>query len=286
MLKKILKISLLGIFLISCSESDEQIEDLVSVETPIVNDPDLESMGLKISVDKKEGNIFESFNFKLEQKNQSIYFGDLAQHLDSLVFKISDYNGTKKIFEKLENGNTGTTQFNHNFYLLGNYNTSILGYKSGNIIYKDDIDLKISNQKDFLVTNWNNFSENTPTGYFNALSKNSLVFHNRFENNNPYISVTNSWDNINDYTADQIKQMDKDFLYNYFVKVYSTPQYTEANTSNLKDIYAQNFEKSIKNDIPVSIWITSKNKIALMKEYSTTNSSQFYGYRIIAEPNN
>ncbi|MCX8524821.1 hypothetical protein OF897_12945 [Chryseobacterium formosus] len=286
MLKNILKISLLGIFLISCSESDEQIEDLVSVETPIVNNPDLESIGLKIFVDKQEGNILESFIFKLEQKNKSTYFGDLAQHLDSLVFKISDYNGTKKIFEKLENGNTGTIQFNHNFYFPGNYNASILGYKSGKITYKDDIDLKISNQKDFLVTNWNNFSENTPIGYFNALSKNSLVFHNRFENSNPYISVTNSWDNINDYTTDQIKQMDRDFLYNYFVKFYSIPQYTEANTSNLKDIYTQNFKKSIKNDIPVSIWITAKNKIALMKEYSTTNSSQFYGYRIIAEPNN
>ncbi|HEX7870712.1 MAG TPA: hypothetical protein VF455_11435, partial [Chryseobacterium sp.] len=99
---------MLGIFLISCSESDEQIEDLVSVETPIVNNPDLESIGLKIFVDKQEGNILESFIFKLEQKNKSTYFGDLAQHLDSLVFKISDYNGTKKIFEKLENGNTGT----------------------------------------------------------------------------------------------------------------------------------------------------------------------------------
>lgn len=285
MLKNFLKISLLGLFLISCSDTDEQIADLTPTETPIVNDPALTSMEIKLSVNKTEGNIFDSFIFKLEQKNQSGYFGDLDQHLDSLVFKVSDVKATKRLFEKIDNGNTGTTQFSHNFYLPGNYNASILGYKSGKIIYKDDINLKVSDTKDFLVTNWDNFSVNTPTGYYNALGKNSLVFYNNLENGHPYISVTNSWDNMNAYTADQIKNMDKDYLYNYFVKVYSVPQYSETNTPNMKDIYVQNFKKSLKNDVPVNIWITPKNKIALMKEYSSNNPSQFYGYRIIAEPN-
>ncbi|MGE6395340.1 hypothetical protein [Chryseobacterium scophthalmum] len=285
MLKNILKISLIGLFLISCSETDEQIVDLIPAETPVVNDPDSTSMEIKLSVNKTSGNIFDGFVFKLEQKNQSSYFGDLDQHLDSLVFKISDIKETKRLFEKMDNGNLGTTQFNHNFYLPGNYNASILGYKSGKIIYKDDINLKVSDTKDFLVTNWDNFSVNTPKGYYNALGKNSLVFYNDFENGNPYIFVSNSWDNMNSYTADQIKTMDKDFLYNYFAKMYSTPQYSEANTPNLKDIYVQNFKKSLKNDIPVNIWITPKSKIALVKEYSDYNPSQFYGYRIIAEPN-
>jgi len=285
MFKNILKISLIGLFLISCSETDEQIADLTPAETPIVNDPALTNMGIKLSVDKTGGDIFDSFIFKLEQKNQSIYFGDLDQHLDSLVFKVSEIKGTKRLFEKIESGNLGITKFNHNFYLPGNYTASILGYKSGKIIYKDDIGLKVSDTKDFLVTNWDNFSVNTPTGYYNALGKNSMVLYNKLENGHPYISVTNSWDNINAYTPDQIKSMDKDFLYNYFVKLYSAPQYSETNTPDLKDIYLQNFKKSIQNDIPVSIWITPKNKIALMKEYSANNPSQFYGYRIISEPN-
>lgn len=285
MIKSILKIALLGFFFISCSEKDDQMEAIVSNETSIVNDPDLENMGIKISVSQKEGNIFQSFIFKLEQKNQSIYYGELTKHLDSLIFKVSDYNKTKKLFENFENSNSGTTQFNHNFYFPGNYNASILGYKNGKIIYKDAIDLKVSDNKDFFVTDWNNFSANTPIGYINALSKNSLAFQNSYENSNPYISVTNYWDNFNDYTTDQIQQMDKDYLYNFLVKFYQLPQYTES-SSSIKDVYNQNFKKTIQNDVPVYIWITSKNKIAVMKQYSVTNPTVFYGYRIIAEPKN
>lgn len=286
MVKKVLRISLLGMFLISCSDSDEQIADLSPTEKPIANDPALTSMGIKLSVDKTEGNIFDSFLFKLEQKNQSSYFGDLDQHLDSLVFKVSEIKTTKKLFEKMESGNVGTTQFNHNFYIPGNYNASILGYKNGKIIYKDDIKLNVSDNKDFLVTNWNQFSVSSHSNvYHNALGKNSLAFYNNYENGNPYILVENLWDNVNGYTENQIQNMDKDYLYNYFVKIYSTPQYSETNTPNIKDIYVQNFKKSLKNNVPVNIWITSKNKIALMKEYSANNPLQMYGYRIIAEPN-
>ncbi|MEA1849258.1 hypothetical protein U9K52_10065 [Chryseobacterium sp. MHB01] len=87
------------------------------------------------------------------------------------------------------------------------------------------------------------------------------------------------------YTDTQIKQMDKEYLYNYLAKYYSAPTYSEGNT-DMKDRYTQNFKKSIKNDIPVHIWITTKSKIALMKQYSSTDPSLFIGYIVIAEPNN
>lgn len=287
MLKNILKISLLGIFFISCSDRDEQIENPATTETPIVNNPDVVNLNLKFSVDKNEGNIFDPFKFILEQDNQSFYLGNLAPYLDSLVLKVSDIKETKKLFERHESGTSGTTKFAHHFSLPGTYSADILGYKNGKITYKDGLKLSVANNKDFLNTNWNNFTT-TPhsVGYVDVLSKTYLAFYNGYENSNPFILIQVSRNSYNDYTADQIKQLDRDFLYNYFVKLYSTPQYYEANTSDLKDIFTQNFKKSLKNNIPVSIWITPKNKIALMKEYSNTNSSQFYGYIIIAEPNN
>lgn len=285
MFKNIVKISFFGFLLISCSDSDEQIEDLVSIEAPIVNDIDLENMGLKISVDRKEGNIFESLTFKLEQKNQSIYFGDLEEHLDSLVFKISGIKETKRLFEKLESGNSGTTTFNHNFYFPGNYDAGILGYKNGKIIYKNDLQLKITNNRDFLVTNWNSFSENNTIAYHNVLTKNSLTFTNSFDNSYPYILVSNVWENQNNYTNDLIYTMDKDFLYNYFVKLYSIPQYSVSGSQNIKNVYLQSFKKKLNNDVPINIWITPKSKIALLKQFSLTDPSKFYGYIVIAEPN-
>lgn len=287
MLKNICKLSLIGLFLISCSTADEQIEDLISAEPTIINDENLTKLGLKISTDKNEGNIFETFQFKLNQNNQSFYFGILEDHLDSLVFKMSDSQTTKKLFEKSESGNSGVTSFNHNFYYPGNYSASILGYKNSKVIYKDQVSIKVTDKNDFLTVNWNNFAQsNHSIGYQNSLLKNSLSLYSAFENGYAYVMVGNMWNSTSNLSQDQINQKDRDYLYNFLVKFYAAPQYSEVIAGDLKSVYLQNFKKAINNDIPVNIWITAKNRIALMKEYSKTNSAQFYGYRIIAEPNN
>lgn len=284
--KKILALSVAGLLLFSCSETE--IMDTNPTETPIKNDPNITDLGLKITADKSSANIFEGVIFKLTQKNQSIYFGALANYLDVLVFRISDTEGEKVIFQKLQNGNSGTISFNHNFYYPGNYTAIIEGFKDGKKIYTDQTSVNVSDNNDFLAVNWNGLpATGTSIGYTNTLQKNTLGFYNGLENQHPFVTVTNIWDNMQSYSDSQIKQMDKEYLYNYLVKYYSNPTYSEGNgNTDLKNIYNQNFKKSIKNDIPVDIWITAKNKIALMKQHSTTDPSSFYGYIITAEPNN
>lgn len=284
--KKILALSVAGLLLFSCSETE--IMDTNPTETQIKNDPNITDLGLKITADKSSANIFEGVIFKLTQKNQSIYFGALANYLDVLVFRISDTEGEKVIFQKLQNGNSGTISFNHNFYYPGNYTAIIEGFKDGKKIYTDQTSINVSDNNDFLAVNWNGFtSTNSSIGYINTLQNNTLSFKNRFENQHPYVIVRNMWDNMYSYSDSQIKQMDKEYLYNYLVKYYSNPTYSEGNgNTDLKSIYTQNFKKSINNDNPANIWITTKNKIALMKEYDSNNSSLFEGYHIIAEPNN
>ncbi|AZA85817.1 hypothetical protein EG349_02945 [Chryseobacterium shandongense] len=284
--KKILALSVAGLLLFSCSETE--IIDTNPTETQIKNDPNLTSLGLKITADKSDANIFENIDFKLSQKNQSTYFGILADYLDVLTFKISNTEGEKIIFEKTQNGNSVTTSFNYHFYYQGNYTATIEGFKDGKKIYSDQTSINVSDNNDFLAVNWNGFtSTGTSVGYTNTLQKNTLGFYSGFENQHPFVTVTNMWDNMQSYSDSQIKQMDKEYLYNYLVKYYSNPTYSEGNgNTDLKSIYTQNFKKSIKNDIPVNIWITAKNKIALMKQHSATYPSSFYGYIITAEPNN
>ncbi|SMP28142.1 hypothetical protein [Chryseobacterium profundimaris] len=287
MYKKIFTLSLAGLLLFSCSET-EIMDTNPTEEAQIKNDPNLADLGLKITADKSSANIFEGVIFKLTQKNQSIYFGALADYLDILVFKISNTEGEKVIFQKLPNGNSGTISFNHNFYYPGNYTATIEGFKDGKKIYTDQTSINVSDNNDFLAVNWNGFTAtNSNVGYVNVLQNNTLSFKNLFENQHPYVIVRNMWDNMYSYSDSQIKQMDKEYLYNYLVKYYSTPTYSEGNGNvDLKDVYTQNFKKSIKNDNPANIWITPKNKIALMKEYDSNDSSLFVGYHVIAEPNN
>ncbi|MEC3876297.1 hypothetical protein [Chryseobacterium salviniae] len=287
MYKKIFTLSLAGLLFFSCSET-EIMDTNPTEEAQIKNDPNLTDLGLKITADKSSANIFEGVIFKLTQKNQSIYFGALADYLDILVFRISNTEGEKIIFQKFTNGNSGTISFNHNFYYPGNYTATIEGFKDGKKIYTDQTSVNVSDNNDFLAVNWNGFTATgTSIGYTNTLQKNMLVFYNGFENQHPFVTVTNTWDNMQGYSDSQIKQMDREYLYNYLVKYYSNPTYSEGNGNiDLKNIYNQNFKKSIKNDIPVNLWITAKNKIALMKQHSPTNPSLFYGYIITAEPNN
>lgn len=284
MYKKILALSVAGLLLFSCS--DTEMADSNPTETQIKNDPALTSLGLKITADKSGVNIFENIDFKLSQKNQSTYFGILADYLDVLTFKISNTEGEKIIFDKTQNGNSVTTSFNYHFYYPGNYTVSIEGFKEGKKIYTDQTSVNVTDNNDFLAVNWNGFTAtDMATGYNNILQNNTLGFFNGFENQHPYVLVTNIWDNMYSYSDTQIKQMDKEYLYNYLAKYYSAPTYSEGNT-DMKDRYTQNFKKSIKNDIPVNMWITTKSKIALMKHYSSTDSSLFIGYIVIAEPNN
>lgn len=287
MYKKIFTLSLAGLLLFSCSET-EIMDTNPQEEAQIKNDPNLTDLGLKITADKSIANIFEGVIFKLTQKNQSTYFGALADYLDILVFKISNTEGEKVIFQKFPNGNSGTISFNHNFYYPGNYTVTIEGFKDGKKIYTDQTFVNVSDNNDFLSVNWNGFtSTNAGVGYVNVLQNNTLSFNNRFENQHPYVIVRNMWDNMYSYSDSQIKDMDKEYLYNYLVKYYSTPTYSTGNGNiDLKSIYTQNFKKSIKNDNPANIWITPKNKIALMKEYDSNDSSLFVGYHVIAEPNN
>ncbi len=286
MLKNILKLSVIGFFIVSCSDADEQFDDLKTTDNAVIHNGDITDLELKISVDKTQGNIFEPFIFQLSQKNSNWYFGNLDEHLDSLVFKMAETQETRKIFEKKKGGNSGMSMFSHHFYFPGDYTASILGYKNGKIIYKDQISMKIEDNNDFLAVDWNNFSETQSQSYHNVFLTNRMIVESAFENNHPFVIVKNMWEYFMNYSADELSQKDKNYLYNYLFKYYSVPQYSETNTSDLKSVYLQNFKKTLYNDIPVNIWITAKNKIALMKEYSKTDPTQFYGYRIIAEPNN
>ena len=287
MFKIVLRLSFLAFVIVSCSDSEDEFQNNNITDSAFINDENLTKLGLKITANKSEGNIFEKFQFKLNQNNQSSYFGDLENHLDSLVFKMSDSKITKKLFQKLPNGYTGTSSFTHNFYFPGEYSANIIGYKKDKIVYKDQIHIIVNDHNDFLAVNWNNFqTSDVSIGYSNLLSENTLAFYSSFDGNHPYVAVTNIWENISDYTSEEISIKDRNYFYNYLLKLYSTPQYSEANTPNMKSIYLQHFKKTINNDIPVNIWITAKNEIALMKEYSKTDPTQFYGYRIIAEPRN
>lgn len=286
MIKKILTVSLLGLLTVSCSADRESLmEEPASQPQPVTNDANIAEIGLRLSVDKSQGNIFESFIFKLEQNNQSVYFGNLTQYLDLLVFRISDTEGQKIIFEKHENGNQGTIQFNHHFYYPGHYTASIEGYKNGKIVFTDKKDVTVSDTRDFLAVNWDNFTatENS-IGYFNAVSDNRIAFFNGFDQMNPYVVMSNSWNSLNPNSTVEIAQKDKEFFYNYLVKYYSAPTYSENGSVDLKNVYLQHFKKAIKNNVPVQIWLTSKNNIALIKSFSETDASVFYGYRVIAEP--
>ena len=273
---KIVLYSLLVVAIMtSCSARNEDLD--LETTTPIVK------YDLKIESNKTEGNIFEPFVLKMTSKmDNTDLINYMRKNFDSIVLRISDTEGSRKIFEKKDENNISYDLFwSHNFYLPGKYQLKMYGYKNSKVLFEDIKDVQVSNVNDFLNVNWNNFNlDNYATGFVTSSELNSLALTNGYENNVPYVTVTNFWENVN-YNDAGIK--DLNYFTSYLTKLYGPPLYSSANNPDIIQIYSDNFSKKLLNDKPVLIWVTEKNKIALINRFTKKPPVKDDGYKVIAE---
>lgn len=273
---KIVLYSLLVVAIMtSCSARNEDVD--LETTTPIVK------YDLKIESNKTEGNIFEPFVLKMTSKmDNTDLIKYMRKNFDSIVLRISDTEGSRKIFEKKDENNLSYDLFwSHNFYLPSKYQLKMYGYKNSKVLFEDIKDVQVSNVNDFLNVNWTNFNlDNYATGFVTSSELNSLALTNGYENNVPYVTVTNFWENVN-YNDAGIK--DLNYFTSYLTKLYGPPLYSSANNPDIIQIYSDNFSKKLLNDKPVLIWVTEKNKIALINRFTKKPPVKDDGYKVIAE---
>lgn len=219
-------------------------------------------------------NIFEPVHFYL---NGNDYMQQYLRELcDSLVFDIPWLKGTH-LNRKIYFHEVGKTQlisgWDHRFILPISGLCRIKAYKDGDVVYNDAISVSLTNEKDFLMYNWNEITKN---------SDNSIGYVNFVDEKHEFVSTHYTVNGIPIARVSLSKPADDtlEWLYEYLCKLYNEPLYSSE--SEVQEQYGKLFTDIDKRETPQYIWKTDRSCIALIHWYdSEEDITQYY---IKAEP--
>ena len=261
-MRKLLLIVSFSVLLISCSDNDHSIDDNKTNPT--------NSLKIGQTTGQPKASIFELVTFDLTL-NQSANLLEVRNTYDSLVWEVPTLGRINLLTD-----NNFIVKWSHNFVLQGNYETHLHGYKHNRIITSDTIFVSVANNRDFLECNWEDIKNGATIGYVDAFKNTDFTTLHNFVNNNPSVDLySNKSIGIDLETS-------KQELTDLMTSLYSKPAYTTVDNDLLLTKYKELFSLDSKTASPVSIWLTPKSKIVLLKIESDT----FYpsNYKIYAEP--
>lgn len=257
----------------SCSGNSHDNNDDDTPKPSITNN---DPVSLNFDIRNKAGNIFESigFNIYFEKK---ITMLELRNSYDSIIWEVKGL-GRRKIL----NETSFMSGWAHNFFLPGEYENVLYGYKNNKLIYSSDvISVKITNNKDFLGYNWTDITgkPGSSVGYQNEFSDTpNFTTYQSINDNIPSITLFLWYNNEEDERL--FVQNSKKILGDYISSLYTEPTYDEGN-NEIDSKYEELFKYKEKDAYPLKVWQTPRNNIVLLK-YSDWG---YDSYKIYAEQN-
>ena len=129
------------------------------------------------------------------------------------------------------------------------------------MIYTDAIEVNLTNDKDFLMYDWDEVSDASKlgtVGFNNFIEPQySIVTAAYFKENTPSVKVTvENPESLEDARA---------WLYEYMKKLYKDPVYSES--AEVKTKYAELFVSAQEDETPLYIWKDDKSVVALVEQY-------------------
>ena len=243
------------------------------VEQRSVAFPELAVKGLaQTEANGYEANIFDPVHFYLD--GDEYMQENLRELCDSLVFDImGSKDGTAKVYYQKTGEAKLTSSWVHRFYIPMSAMCRIQGYKNGEIVYTDSKQIKLHNNKDFLMYNWNEITQNSSSsiGYVNFLNPSLEIISTHYINQNTPVAKIS----IPDYPAED------QWLYEYMCQVYNSSPLYDENTG-VAEKYSELFVGTDNRETVKYIWVTDKFVAALVNWFdSDVEISKSY---IIAQP--
>ncbi len=216
-----------------------------------------ESVEIKLRAGGNEENIFGLMQFGI-YADRSFSLLDLTQTYDSIVWTASGVKGRFRVLEHGDSRTRFTCEWSHHFFLPGEYETVLTGYKDHKAVSSDTVTIRISDSRDFLGYDWAEItaSGKSSTGYVDVLSDRGFTTHASLRDNVPSVTLF-LWDQW--FSEESVP-----ILYDYMCSLYSTPAY-DSDDASLAQQYATLFTHNEADAYPLSIWITPAANVVLLK---------------------
>lgn len=234
----------------------------------------------RLAVKQQKGNIFDTMEFYLHNESSEPVFAELSEICDLMVWTVEGEKGNFRVFEhKPNNEHHIYMEWGHCFLFPGEYKTYLTGWKNDMEIYRDQLDITITDDKDFLLFNWKDIKEtsNISMTYVDVIGNNpDLMTAYDFIETVPSAEVR-VWNSNTPSTS-------YDILYSYFSELYSEPTYISGDGSKMFQLYDELFseQKKYPGWYPWAIWVTEHaNFVLLMDDWDSTSK-----YLVYAEPAN
>ena len=245
------------------------------VEEQKVRTPEFPTLEVKGAlVNSYKANIFEPVHFYLQGNDYMLQ--DLRELCDSLVFDIPWLKGSRlsrKIYFNEDSKTELTSGWDHRFILPMDGICNIKAYKDGSVVYHDGVSVSLTNDKDFLMYNWDEITEsmNSSIGYVNFVDERYEFLSTHYVvGETPIAKVS-----LSNPTDDTLK-----WLYEYLHKLYKEPLYNSE--SGVQEQYKRLFTDIDNRETPQYIWKTASSLIVLIHWYDT--EEDITRYYIKAEP--
>lgn len=233
-----------------------------------------------LAVKQPKGNIFDMMNFYLyNEDSKPINSDNLSAVCDSIVWTADGTNGSFRVFEHKEGddwvSNHLTMEWGHCFKYPGEYKTNLTAWKDNKVISQHQLDITITDGKDFLAYNWSDITKDSQawTSYADVL-KSSPDLMTTYG-----LSGTVPFTEVRVFSSDIAQNYHS--LYNYFCNLYSVPTYEDKKMWQLYDeLFSA--QKKYPSAYPVAIWVAKRVNIVLLFLDESTESPD---YVIYAEPN-
>jgi hypothetical protein len=289
-MKRTLFFILAAVSLLSCSKGDDGSVRPDPGTPPEKPQPLPE---VKIATADNGKNVFEIMQFKiafdgLNSDGEQIFYGFyLDDHYDSLVWNIPAHGLSFKVYEH----SRWTSTWGNCFFTPGKIDTRLAGYREGKEIYSYEYPVTVNNNKDFLCFDWVNVrNSRVGTGYHDIFTEKHWNFatsqsiHDGVPSVSLYIFQTG---------RDVLPETrERELLFNLIGDLYGEPVYgdgdveTDARTT---EKYGEFFHFIEPDSQPLSIWVTERSKIVLLRMGDDKSDPEFpvlplFRYNVYAEP--
>lgn len=259
-MRKAFFIAAAAISLVACS-APEVSDPAIPVEEPPIPPQ------VRITNADNGKNVFESMVFGVYLEGSDDALNLLHKHYDTLVWSIPALDLSFTFFESGNSYSRLQSMWGTCFFTPGTWNTSVLGYRDGEVVYRYEFPVTVANDRDFLCYDWEDVTDGQDrgSGYHDVFSSRERNWYfssyRTIRDGEPSLTLYCSSGNGEPMS----ETMERKLLFDQLCTLYGEPAYDEDNSETGAE-YDKLFRFRKEGLRPLCIWITDSSRMVLLRD--------------------